>query len=67
MLGPIFLVYPSMGDLASLKGRTWDAVIDNSATDPKWVKENGHTPTLMDYSRFNYVAQPGDNPPPPFS
>ena len=21
----------------------------------------GHTPTLMDYSRFNYVAQPEDN------
>ncbi len=29
--------------------------------DAKWVKENGHTPTLMDYSRFNYVAQPEDN------
>ncbi len=28
--------------------------------DPRWVKENGHTPTLMDYSRFNYVAQPED-------
>ena len=28
--------------------------------DPKWVKENGHTPSLMDYSRFNYVAQPED-------
>jgi len=28
--------------------------------DPKFVKENGHTPTLMDYSRFNYVAQPED-------
>ena len=28
--------------------------------DPKWVRENGHTPTLMDYSRFNYVAQPED-------
>jgi Met-zincin/Domain of unknown function (DUF5117)/Domain of unknown function (DUF5118) len=28
--------------------------------DPKWVKEYGHTPTLMDYSRFNYVAQPED-------
>lgn len=28
--------------------------------DPKWVKEMGHTPTLMDYSRFNYVAQPED-------
>ncbi|MEO6213493.1 MAG: zinc-dependent metalloprotease [Vicinamibacterales bacterium] len=29
--------------------------------DPKWVKDMGHTPTLMDYSRFNYVAQPEDN------
>jgi hypothetical protein len=28
--------------------------------DPRWVKEHGHTPTLMDYSRFNYVAQPED-------
>ncbi|HSL71821.1 MAG TPA: zinc-dependent metalloprotease, partial [Longimicrobiales bacterium] len=25
---------------------------------------SGHTPTLMDYSRFNYVAQPEDNIPP---
>ena len=32
--------------------------------DPKWVKENSHTPTLMDYSRFNYVAQPEDKIPP---
>jgi hypothetical protein len=28
--------------------------------DRQWVKANGHTPTLMDYSRFNYVAQPED-------
>ena len=28
------------GDLASLKGRTWDAVIDNSATNPQWVKDS---------------------------
>lgn len=28
--------------------------------DKDWVRENGHTPTLMDYSRFNYVAQPED-------
>jgi hypothetical protein len=28
--------------------------------DAKWVHENGHTPSLMDYSRFNYVAQPED-------
>jgi hypothetical protein len=31
--------------------------------NPEWVKENGHTPTLMDYSRFNYVAQPEDKIP----
>jgi hypothetical protein len=28
--------------------------------DPKWVKENGHSPSIMDYARFNYVAQPED-------
>jgi hypothetical protein len=28
--------------------------------DRSWVRENSHTPTLMDYSRFNYVAQPED-------
>jgi hypothetical protein len=28
--------------------------------DPAWVEKMGHTPTLMDYSRFNYVAQPED-------
>ncbi len=31
--------------------------------DAQWLKENGHTPTIMDYSRFNYVAQPEDNIP----
>lgn len=25
-----------------------------------WVRKMGHTPTIMDYSRFNYVAQPED-------
>jgi len=28
--------------------------------DKEWVKKNSHVPTLMDYSRFNYVAQPED-------
>jgi hypothetical protein len=28
--------------------------------DKAWLKEMGHVPTLMDYSRFNYVAQPED-------
>jgi len=27
----------------------------------KWLEENGHTPSIMDYARFNYVAQPEDN------
>ena len=28
--------------------------------DTDWVHENGYTPSLMDYARFNYVAQPED-------
>jgi hypothetical protein len=31
--------------------------------DTQWLKTMSHTPTLMDYSRFNYVAQPEDNIP----
>jgi hypothetical protein len=29
--------------------------------DKAWVEEHGHTASIMDYARFNYVAQPGDN------
>jgi len=29
--------------------------------DAEWLKTMGHTPTLMDYSRFNYVVQPEDH------
>ena len=29
--------------------------------DKKWVEANGHTVSIMDYARFNYVAQPEDN------
>ncbi|WP_306599154.1 zinc-dependent metalloprotease [Geothrix sp. 21YS21S-2] len=28
--------------------------------DKDWVRRNGHVSTLMDYCRFNYVAQPED-------
>jgi uncharacterized protein DUF4953/uncharacterized protein DUF5117/uncharacterized protein DUF5118 len=28
--------------------------------DKEWVHKMGHTPSIMDYSRFNYVAQPED-------
>jgi hypothetical protein len=29
--------------------------------DKKWLEEHGHTPSIMDYARFNYVAQPEDS------
>jgi hypothetical protein len=28
--------------------------------DREWLKKMGHTPSIMDYARFNYVAQPED-------
>ncbi|ATL45912.1 hypothetical protein COR50_01335 [Chitinophaga caeni] len=28
--------------------------------DKEWVKKYGHAASIMDYARFNYVAQPGD-------
>jgi hypothetical protein len=31
--------------------------------DAQWLTTMSHTPTLMDYSRFNYVVQPEDNVP----
>lgn len=32
--------------------------------NPEWLHTMGHVATLMDYSRFNYVAQPEDHVPP---
>ena len=29
--------------------------------DPEFTKIYGTTPSIMDYARFNYIAQPGDN------
>ena len=31
--------------------------------DPEWLAEMSHTPSIMDYSRFNYVVQPEDGVP----
>ncbi|HTI08312.1 MAG TPA: zinc-dependent metalloprotease [Puia sp.] len=31
--------------------------------DKAWLDQHGHTPSIMDYARFNYVAQPEDNIP----
>jgi hypothetical protein len=31
--------------------------------DKEWLSAHGHTASIMDYARFNYVAQPEDNIP----
>jgi hypothetical protein len=36
----------------------------DSLRSASFLRQWGHTPTLMDYSRFNYVVQPEDNIPP---
>jgi hypothetical protein len=35
----------------------------DSVRSRSWISRMGHTSTLMDYSRFNYTAQPGDGIP----
>jgi hypothetical protein len=35
----------------------------DSLRSPSWIRRMGHTPTLMDYARLNYLAQPGDGIP----
>jgi len=61
------------GDLESLKGRTWDAVIDNSATNPKWVRLSAgvlrgavgrylFTSTRSVYSDFSAVGMTEEGP-----
>jgi hypothetical protein len=33
----------------------------DSIRSPTWVAKMGHSPSIMDYARFNYVAQPEDH------
>jgi hypothetical protein len=33
----------------------------DSLRSKNWVEANGHSASIMDYARFNYVAQPEDN------
>src|SRR5690606_10904382 len=37
-----------------------NAVPVEKLRDRKWLEKNGHTPSIMDYARVNYVAQPED-------
>lgn len=36
------------------------AVPVDSLRSPAYTRENGTAPSIMDYARFNYIAQPGD-------
>ncbi len=46
------------GQLDALRGRTWDAVIDNSATDPEWVRQT--VDVLKDsVGRYMYTSSTG--------
>jgi hypothetical protein len=33
----------------------------DSLRSKSWLNKHGHTPSIMDYARFNYVAQPEDS------
>lgn len=45
------------GQLDALKGRSWDAVIDDSATNPNWVKLS--TELLKDSGRYLFTSSTG--------
>lgn len=51
------LVGDRNGQLDALKGRTWDAVIDDSATNPTWVKLT--TELLKDSGRYLFTSSTG--------
>ncbi|MEO7367380.1 MAG: zinc-dependent metalloprotease [Gemmatimonadaceae bacterium] len=38
----------------------------DSIRSVSWLSRMGHSPSIMDYSRFNYVAQPEDHIPPEY-
>jgi hypothetical protein len=48
----------TLGFQHNMKASSYYAI--DSIRNASFVKRMGHTPTLMDYSRFNYVAQPED-------
>ena len=38
---------------------SWNTPVEK-LRDKKWVEQHGHTASIMDYARFNWVAQPED-------
>ena len=67
------LIGDRQGDLTALEGRSWDAVIDNSASTPSWVRRSAQllgeathvylfTSTRSVYSDFSQVGMQVDGP-----
>jgi 2'-hydroxyisoflavone reductase len=67
------LVGDRAGDLESLKGRTWDAVIDDSASNPTWVRDSAQllkdavgtylfTSTRSVYADFSTIGMDVEGP-----
>ncbi|WP_415252507.1 zinc-dependent metalloprotease [Thermomonas sp.] len=48
----------SLGFLHNMKASSTYPV--DKLRDAKWLKTMGHTPSIMDYARFNYLVQPED-------
>lgn len=51
------LVGDRNGQLAALEGRRWDAVIDDSATNPEWVRLS--TELLKDSGQYSFTSSTG--------
>ena len=45
------------GNLKALEGRRWDVVFDDSATDPRWVRQS--TALLKDSGQYMFVSSTG--------
>ncbi|GMV04529.1 MAG: glutaminyl-tRNA synthetase [Gemmatimonadota bacterium] len=52
----------TLGFQHNMKASSWYPV--DSLRSESFLREWGHTPTLMDYSRINYLVQPEDDIPP---